>query len=360
MINIDTVTFAPDNHYLLPELKNTILRSFRDCHGESWKITPRKRSLLQEGNEQWMMISQKSGVTAVCFDPEKPRLAHVQANMSRLLTGARHNGYVIRDQGELDQAMEALWESISGITLPAERRGHFNRVDIGGVMERPYSDFEQLLDHRNLPYAKTAPLSRRRQSIKFGAAKSSEVKISIYDKGRELNKKFRNGKNRLVTKIELNKFTRIEVGLSGKKLKNAFGGPVKNLNLSQCRSIFFKVLYRLHSEQNSLLTQFKGNMKEFLGLCMLNPEANYKGVSYVQLYANAHNARHVARTLKAARQYADHINANSLMEIVPTSPEGHFVDLDPDGSLKPFLDKKATRQDLEMPDSRNFEGMQKS
>ncbi|WP_435894739.1 hypothetical protein [Oceaniferula spumae] len=284
-----------------------------------------------DDSERWH--DSDSGIT---IKVKSNLIVSVQANLSRLLTGKIHNGIIVRGQAETAQAITRMWDVLDRISTGL-RACEFTSVEFGGVVEIPYTDFELLLKDRNIPRLRKSPLHRRGESIKFGAAKRSQLSLQFYDKGRQLN---RHPAWRGASKLEVDRFTRIELKLSGNKLReimaddvmkddagNVVPAPVTKLIHSQWEKKFFEVLYSLAPDDTGKVPLVNDNFITLLAVMAEHDHLRIGGVHVVDLFLSKvsnDRKRRITKAMSVIRCLDQ-----SLRDLIPEDPMPEVIDLVP-------------------------------
>lgn len=258
----------------------------------------------------------------------------VQANLSRLLTGNSHNGVIVRDQEQTDQALSRMWDALDVIS-EGPRSCEFTSVEFGGVIEAPYTQLELLLKNRNLPKLRKAPLLRRGESMKFGAARRAALSLQFYDKGKEMASKLD-----MTSHEARDRWTRIELKLSGKKLRelmsddvrkddagNIVPAPVVELVYDDWVAKFYDVLYSLDPDDSGNVPLVNNNFVQTLAAMSMYPDLLMDGVHPVDLFMTKVAGDRASRIKKAMAMCQ--LQAVSLRELVPMDPMPEPIDLVP-------------------------------
>lgn len=312
MIGIDSFHFKPDYAIFAPKVREHELRG-----GSNWELQYEKMSNARFGHSftsAWM--DTESGMRIKIFGPF---IVSVEANASRLLTGNDHNGQIVRNQEELDQAIDRMWEILRGITTELSPFGAYTSVEVGGVIEEPLSTFEAMLSRRNLPGKRKAPCIRPGESLKFGVTKNAAISLGFYDKGKQMGRG-----------IPAGKYTRIELRLHGDKLKEVFDGQeVSHLDHDRLAAAFYRHLYSMDPDGTAGVNNFDGSVAGVIALllgcdnCVKNEE------HVVDTWKRSRSSRTVRRVLKAADLINLAAGAVTLRELVPNDPPLPHVDLHP-------------------------------
>lgn len=282
-------------------------------------------------SERWS--DSDSGIT---IKVKNGAISSVQANLSRLLTGNKHNGVIVRDQKQTDQALSRMWDVLDTISV-GQRYCEFTVVEFGGVIEVPYTDLELLLKDRNIPGLRKPPLHRRRESLKFGAAKHANLSLLVYDKGRQLNKL---RPWREMSKLDVDRYTRIELRLSGKKLrslmsddvrKNDAGdivpAPIMSLVHDDWVSKFYDVLYSLGPDDTGKIPLVDNNFTTLLAEMVKHDHLRIGGVHVVDLFMAKVSKDRASKVKKAMSVIR--CREQSLRDLVPMGPMPEPIDLVP-------------------------------
>jgi len=157
---------------------------------------------------------------------EDGEIRYHRASLPRLLHG--HNGKLIKNQAELDAAMEVLQMKAGEICNASFANHHYTRVDLVLQFRGDTADF--ILAHRNARH----PRIHRGSSFyeaRSMAFKGSEMRIALYDK--VLEQSHVNGD-----------VVRVEVQLKGRILKELLGGgdQVIKLDFATCYRAYRDIL----------------------------------------------------------------------------------------------------------------------
>ena len=344
MLGFDSIHFKPRframktvrNPYRgnLPKIHILSSDALRGPGSTSWEQISNTTSEARFGDhdsEQWA-----DTVSGLHIKIQGNLITGVQANMSRLLTDNDHNGVIVRDQSQVDKALSRMWDILDSIS-EGERSGEFTSVEFGGVIEAPYSRFELILKHRNLPGLRKPPHLRASESLKFGGGRKPPISLQFYDKGLEMGAR----KLDIKPKDVRDKWTRIELKLMGKKLREHMGDwiedkderqkrggePVTELNHSKWVEKFFEILYSLDPDDQSELPIIGTKIPTFLAMMSEHDHLRIDGNHVVDIYLNTGSRDRKKKLRKAITSITS--RKVSLRELIPDDPMPQFIDLVP-------------------------------
>jgi hypothetical protein len=178
------------------------------------------------GHSPQKSFSYDDPVTGYHAYGEGDAICYHRASLPRLLYG--HNGKLIKDQAELDNALELLQAKGDEIGNLTHSGHHFTRVDLVWQFRGDPARFVLAHRHARHPRIHSDPVQYASRSL---ALEGSEMRISIYDKTLERFK--RNGD-----------VVRVEVQLRGDRLKEELGAKkrVTKLDFSDCYRAYRRIL----------------------------------------------------------------------------------------------------------------------
>jgi len=149
-----------------------------------------------------------------------------RASLPRLLHG--DNGNLIKNQTELDAALDRLKQKAGELGTSCTPDSHFTRVDLVWQFRGDPAQYVQA--HRNCRHARIRSDVIRYEQRSL-ALKGSELRISIYDKTLERFKRHGN-------------IVRVEAQLRGRLLKEQLGDgdPVQTLDFDKCYQAFRRIM----------------------------------------------------------------------------------------------------------------------
>lgn len=254
--------------------------------------------------------------TGIWLREHSGQVVSVQANLSRLLTGAGHNGHIVKSQAETDEAMANLWRLLDQIS-DGPHDCEITTLEIGGVVEEPLSTFESLLRHRNLPGARKAPAIRPGESVTFGATRRPRCRVIFYDKGRELG-------------IGPGRWTRVEVRLVGERLLKEFGvDRLTRIEFDRLAPIFYRIVHSLDPDGSATAHDLDGSMVSLLALLLDCEECVKDGEHLVDIWKRSKNPQHARRMIRRAESINVTAGAVTLRDLLPEDPPRPYVDLPP-------------------------------
>jgi hypothetical protein len=234
---IDTVRFS-QTWKLRPDIPQT------------WKSTTHTYDHVDETQTQvarrrWLLTHESTGLRAV---GSGNTIEYVECSLPRLLHGT--NGMLLRDQLEIDLALQKLDLLLDEIGDPLDNTRSFSRVDLVWQFR---GDPGLLINaHRNCRHKniRADPLCSERGSLTWAG---SQVRIRFYDKLRQMTKK-------------PGDVIRVEVQLRGSLLRERFGS-----DFDECYKVYRQVLLgfclKLGSRKAAKsLTGARSSLKSWAGM----------------------------------------------------------------------------------------------
>jgi hypothetical protein len=213
---IDTVTIFKPQELVESDIPSSYrLTVFRQPHARGRPISGPTTS-----------ISYDDPDTGYHAYGEDGSIRYHRASLPRLLHG--QNGNLIKDQVELDRALELLHAKSDEIGNLARSGYHFTRVDLVWQFRGDPARFILAHRHARHPRLRGDPVLYEARSL---ALEGSEMRIDIYDKTREQFK--RNGD-----------IVRVEVQLRGERLKEELGAGnrVTKLDFGDCYTAYRRIM----------------------------------------------------------------------------------------------------------------------
>ena len=261
-------------------------------------------------------------------------ITSVDSNLSRLYTGAPNNLYVLKSQEEIDAGlakMHSLLDTISEGSVA----GDFTALEIGGVINRPFTEFHTLLRCVSHPNTRSKP--ENETGLRWGKTSGNGFQISIYDKGAEFNRK---RKRTPLIKLPTDEYTRIELKLSGNKLRKILNGgdPLEVLDFDQLYSTFFDVMNKFDSKVSLPAKAGDGSVTHLYSILRAIPQENrmINGVDGLDLWTSSKDKRSLCRLLKASREFDIEGSQRFLKDLLPDDGTSIFFEIPTD---EPALDK---------------------
>lgn len=317
MIGPDTVRILPAYRRLRPSTR----KIDHDLYGNPWKFLGSQMASSRFGHAitgEWFHEP-----TGIWLREHSGQVVSVQANLSRLLTGADHNGHVVKSQAEVDLAMDNLFHALDQVS-DGPHQCEFTTVEIGGVVEEPLSTFESLLRHRNLPGARKPPAIRPGESITFGATRRPKCRLVFYDKGREMG-------------IGPRRWTRVEVRLVGKRLAKEFGvDRLTQIEFETLAPIFYRIVYSLDPDGTAATVHLNGSMVGLIALLLDCEDCIRDGEHVVDTWARSKNPQHARRMIRRAQEFNLQAGVVTLRDLLPEHPPRPYVDLPPEAVTEAF------------------------
>ena len=212
---IDTVRFS-QTWKLRPDIPQT------------WKSTTHTYDHVDEtqthvARRRWLLTHDPTGLRAV---GSGSTIEYVECSLPRLLHGT--NGMLLRDQLEIDLALQKLDLLLDEVGDPLDNTRSFTRLDLVWQFRGDPGLF--INAHRNCRHKniRAEPLCYERGSLTWAG---SQIRIRFYDKLRQMTKK-------------PGDVIRVEVQLRGSLLRERFGSgsPLMDLDFDECYKVYRQVL----------------------------------------------------------------------------------------------------------------------
>lgn len=225
-------------------------------------------------------------------------ITKISGNASRLLTGRTDNLYVIQDEEELEQAFTNLWTILDGISTGGTLLD-FKSMEMGLVVDQPFALFQQLLANKKHPDLRTAPCRYQGQTMSWGSRKKNNLAISVYDKGLKYS-----SNRRVKTKIPVNTYTRLEIFLSGKKLKEAFGDQAlfRHPPYRRVKQIFLERILQFNDPDRIVRKGGDGSIHHLAALMLDLGEQGEAALAQWTAFKNKDYVNKFMKEVKAYRQ----------------------------------------------------------
>ena len=311
MIGPDSIRIRPADRRLRPSARQ---REFQGLPDSPWKFLGSRIASSEFGHAETAEWSHEP--TGAWLREHSGQVVSVQANLSRLLTGADDNGHIIKSQAETNAAVDRLWATLDDVS-EGPHEGEFTSLEIGGVVEEPFSAFETLLRHRNLPNARKAPAIRPGESITFGAVRKPRLQVRVYDKGKELG-------------ISPERWTRVEVRLVGKRLLKEFDvRALGRIEFDRLAPIFYRLVHGLDPHGSASVPSIDGSTASLIALLLSCERCQIDGEHLVDIWSRSKNSRHARRMIRRAESINVGAGARTLRDLLPDNPPRPYIDLPP-------------------------------
>lgn len=238
---------------------------------------------------------------------------HHRASLPRLLHGS--NGKLIKTQSELDAGLSLLLQKAGELGEPSTPDFHFTRVDLVWQFVGDTAVYIQAHREARHPRIRRDPTRYESRSL---ALEGSEMRITMYDKMRELYK--HNGN-----------IVRVEIQLKGKRLKEELGNGnlVTELDFGRCYQAYRRIMMGFTTEK----VPRAGTIAELLAI---GEHEGWKsgGATQFEIYSNRLGVRQVMRIREAMSAFRPVVFDIDWAEILPPDGPPPPVEIGPDGQAQ--------------------------